>query len=119
MREGGKVFGEHRYLHLNTATLHKVPYQMPELLKLPELLNDIGLAAVPNWWSKLDVRCSRSNTQYTVAAAEHHETWSLSPTQPPPSLTSTPHVLKTAARGSLYHHPRADDRTRARALGIR
>ena len=76
---------------------------MPELLKLPELLNDIGLAAVPNWWSKLDVRCSRSNTQYTVAAAEHHETWSLSPTQPPPSLTSTPHVLKTVARGSLYH----------------
>ena len=98
---------------------------MPELLKLPELLNDIGIAAVPNWWSKLDVRCSR-NKQYTVAAAEHHQTWSLSPTQQPtlthihPTRTQTPRYRSLCvARGSLYHHPRADDRTRARALGIR
>ena len=66
------------------------------LLLLPELLNDIGLAVVPNWWSKLDV-CSSRNAQHTVAAAEH-----TPPCSPHPSTHthSYPPTREHAHRGT-------------------
>ena len=92
------------------------------LLLLPELLNDIGLAAVPNWWSKLDVRPVKCTAHRGSCRA--HATLFPAPTNPhslvsADTQTCAPrHRSLCLARGSLHRHSRSGYRTRARALGI-